>query len=314
MKRELPVFAQHFTHDFDEQASFLRGWQQDYAQISMGEFTGSINECHWGDLSVFWEYTSHTLEQRGCIDADVVAMGVPLGVIDQGFFCGVPCSAQTVHLYSGSSGFEFISPKSLTMGLLVLNRTRLMAPLSAEDQHFLNMQSQYSGVLPVSAVAFKTLVTFFHSVAQLLLCPPEATELLRLREFLVMQITDVVVEILLNRVQSPPEPHKTWQVVRDVRALIHERQGQPVNVSQLCEHLEMSRRSLQYHFEQALHMNPLAYLRAERLNGVHRMLQTANSVTEAATHWGFWHFGHFSQAYKEMFGEMPSTTFKRYRN
>jgi hypothetical protein len=27
--------------------------------------------------------------------------------------------------------------------------------------------------------------------------------------------------------------------------------------------------------------------------------------------WGFWHFGEFSRAYKECFGELPSDTLRR---
>jgi hypothetical protein len=31
----------------------------------------------------------------------------------------------------------------------------------------------------------------------------------------------------------------------------------------------------------------------------------------AAVEWGFWHFGEFSRAYKECFGELPSGTLRR---
>jgi AraC family ethanolamine operon transcriptional activator len=41
------------------------------------------------------------------------------------------------------------------------------------------------------------------------------------------------------------------------------------------------------------------------------MLKESCSVTEAATTWGFWHFGHFSQEYKKLFGELPSATLRR---
>ena len=59
-------------------------------------------------------------------------------------------------------------------------------------------------------------------------------------------------------------------------------------------------------------MNPVAYLRAQRLNGVRQMLKEGQSVTDAATAWGFWHFGHFSQEYKKLFGELPSESLRRY--
>jgi hypothetical protein len=34
-------------------------------------------------------------------------------------------------------------------------------------------------------------------------------------------------------------------------------------------------------------------------------------VTAEALRWGFWHFGDFSRAYKDCFGELPSDTLRR---
>jgi AraC-like DNA-binding protein len=35
------------------------------------------------------------------------------------------------------------------------------------------------------------------------------------------------------------------------------------------------------------------------------------TVTAEAADWGFWHFGEFSRAYKNCFGELPSDTLRR---
>jgi transcriptional regulator GlxA family with amidase domain len=40
-------------------------------------------------------------------------------------------------------------------------------------------------------------------------------------------------------------------------------------------------------------------------------LATAAAAAAAAVEWGFWHFGEFSRAYKECFGELPSETLRR---
>ena len=48
-------------------------------------------------------------------------------------------------------------------------------------------------------------------------------------------------------------------------------------------------------------------------NRVRRALGEAQSVTEAATRFGFWHFGHFATEYRALFGELPSETFRRRR-
>jgi hypothetical protein len=37
----------------------------------------------------------------------------------------------------------------------------------------------------------------------------------------------------------------------------------------------------------------------------------AIEVTAEAPRWGFWHFGHFSRAYKDCFGELASDTLRR---
>jgi len=37
----------------------------------------------------------------------------------------------------------------------------------------------------------------------------------------------------------------------------------------------------------------------------------STTVTKEALRWGFWHFGDFSRAYKDCFGELPLDTLRR---
>jgi AraC-like DNA-binding protein len=37
----------------------------------------------------------------------------------------------------------------------------------------------------------------------------------------------------------------------------------------------------------------------------------STTVSAVALDWGFWHFGEFSRAHKECFGELPSDTLRR---
>jgi AraC family ethanolamine operon transcriptional activator len=51
-----------------------------------------------------------------------------------------------------------------------------------------------------------------------------------------------------------------------------------------------------------------------RIHLVRRALSAAvaeATVTEIATHFGFWHLGRFSAGYQTIFGELPSTTLAR---
>jgi len=302
------------TSDFDEQASFLRGWNQDYTQVSAGIFKGFVSEAHLGCVSLFWEFTSQQLYQHGALDENTIAIGVPLNSIENGMFCGSPCEQNTVHIYSGKAGFDFISPPNLLIGLIVLERHQLMRLLSAEDQYFLNLQLKEARIAKITFQAYFSLVNFLTTTMEKLKSQPNICQNSHFVDEISASAIQLVTESLLNNRENQQHLllHKSWKILADTRDIVNMRQDNPITVAELCESLTISRRSLQYHFEQAINTSPVAYLRAARLNGVRQMLKTANSVTEAATHWGFWHFGHFSHEYKKMFGELPSVTFKRH--
>lgn len=85
-------------------------------------------------------------------------------------------------------------------------------------------------------------------------------------------------------------------------------------LSELCAAANVSERTLQYAFRDIMGMSPLTYLHRLRLHRARDELRKAKSdsttVTEVAMNWGFWHFGEFSRAYRNCFGEVPSRTLK----
>jgi AraC family transcriptional regulator, ethanolamine operon transcriptional activator len=88
----------------------------------------------------------------------------------------------------------------------------------------------------------------------------------------------------------------------------------PLYVTDLCEAAGVSERSLEYAFKKIMGMTPVAYLIRVRLHRVRQALlaATAGSTTVSveALKGGFWHFGEFSRAYKDCFGELPSATLR----
>ncbi len=85
--------------------------------------------------------------------------------------------------------------------------------------------------------------------------------------------------------------------------------------SELCAAANVSERTLQYAFHDIMGMSPLTYLHRLRLHRARDELRKAKNgsttVTDVAMNWGFWHFGEFSRAYKNCFGEVPSQTLKQ---
>jgi len=71
-------------------------------------------------------------------------------------------------------------------------------------------------------------------------------------------------------------------------------------------------RALQTAFQRHLGTTPLAYLRRLRLEQVRAELVAADpsqqTVVAVAARWGFHHHGRMTAAYRELYGELPSTT------
>jgi AraC family transcriptional regulator, ethanolamine operon transcriptional activator len=110
-----------------------------------------------------------------------------------------------------------------------------------------------------------------------------------------------------------PRTHSRVVQIAEDYALAHI--ADRLHMTDLCEAAGVSERTLQYAFKEVMGMTPVAYLTRLRLHRVRQALRAATpastTVTKEALRWGFWHFGDFSRAYKDCFGELPSDTLRR---
>lgn len=105
------------------------------------------------------------------------------------------------------------------------------------------------------------------------------------------------------------------QIVRVAEEYALAHIGERLYVTDLCKAAAVSERTLEYAFKEIAGLTPMSYLVRLRLHRVRQALLAATPestrVSIEALKWGFWHFGEFSRAYKECFGEPPSETLRR---
>lgn len=302
------------TRDVDEQAALLRGWNQTYNQMSPGAFSGSFMEADLGELQLFREVTSNSLHQTGALPRGTCALGIPVGMKGNATFCGTACDGTQLHIFSGETGFEFYSPEGLDIVGIVIPEALLMTALSLRDvEHFspgsdahLRRTSQRCGrqLRETSLGVLSVLAETDDVIARLAMIEPMVRDLTSaLADAIAGDEDDCGLRIAQG---------KRWQIVRRAVAFAKEEADATVTVEDLCAAAGVSRRALQYCFNDILGVTPAAYLRAVRLNGARRSLKACHSVTEAAALWGFWHFGRFAADYAAMFGELPSATARRH--
>ncbi len=149
---------------------------------------------------------------------------------------------------------------------------------------------------------------------------PEIFDVRQTQATAQVELIENLLATLRSVVQIKSTPHdltrqghsRVVQIAQDY-ALSHA--AEPLYVTDLCEAAGVCERTLQYAFKEVLGMRPVVYLTRLRLHRVRQSLRSAThastTVTKEALRWGFWHFGEFSHAYKECFGELPSDTLRR---
>jgi AraC-like DNA-binding protein len=128
---------------------------------------------------------------------------------------------------------------------------------------------------------------------------------------LLYQVENNHTQLLYDKQQNVLPKH-----VKIAQDFMHKHFSEHLVVKDLVEMLEISERSLFEGFRKFSNTTPMKFLLTVRLNEAQRCLSDPDckhSVTEVALRCGFTQLGRFSHLYREMFGELPSETTKRYR-
>jgi AraC family transcriptional regulator, ethanolamine operon transcriptional activator len=301
--------------DVDEQARAFDGWSLDYTQISSGIFRGTSSVVSLGGIRLLVEQLDKIILQQGSVPSDRVAVAVPLELEGHARMCGEKSNRDFLHVFSSGPEFEFFSPDRHVL----VNVEIEPAKLSSDSMRILGtslLDRPLAPLIPMTAEVADNLRALLRQTlaAAARSSPGERADASQRVELLERSILYAISEVMsisaseANRGRST----KYWSLVTLVREQLRDPATCPLSIAELCVQMQVSRRTLQYAFQEALNLNPIAYLRAVRLNNVRRELRLGGTVTPTATRWGFWHLSSFAHDYKVMFGELPSATAKRY--
>lgn len=311
-RQDTPALAPQHFRDAEEQAQALRGWNQNYLQLSAGQFQGALCQVQGTGARIFIEQVQQSVRQTGLLGSGVLALGIPLFTDGTGMFCGAPCAGDVMHVFSGASGFEFRPPRQHTMLGIELELGGAGTGGQTIDASHGRELPRQAGTWHLPGHVLAGLRAYLVELMRSARADPDLLS----NKAVVTTVADFLLDAMTpgtgaDRHSAGLASH--WPMVRQACARVDATLGTPPTVAQLCLELGVSRRTLQSGFQQLLGVSPLAYLKAARLQQARRALKQVGSVTEAATGTGFWHFGHFAHDYQILFGEKPSDTLRRYR-
>jgi len=313
----MPFPVTEISCDVQQQEKLLHAWQQQYTQLSGGCFAGSVSSLTLPGLKLFRESMSRAVFQAGALPSSKLAFGVPLAGRGRSLLCG-ETAGHDLLLFSGSMGFEFLSPDDFEFYGVEIDCTALgdsrTARLADALEHCLQHHACGKRVLGLSSAAFNRLSQWL----RLALAGAAIEKSVPKSRVMLGQLLDMLGHT--EQAEDKSAKCAYWQTVSAIRKWIcHAASGDeafdcPLSVAELSLRLGVSRRTLQTACKETTGLSPVQYLRCLRLGQVRRLLlETACSVTEAATSLGFWHLSWFARDYCALFGELPSATLARVR-
>ncbi|MNF24802.1 HTH-type transcriptional regulator YesS [compost metagenome] len=294
------------------QSRILPDWEQDYTQLSCGNFEGGVARASLGRVQVFREWINQAIDQRSVADTDILMIGVTLHqgtcswqnremqadslfIMRQGEEARFRATAES-DILAATIDASFL--ETLSQGLYGVGTSRLIngaCMLKGDAQGI----SRYKSLL-LSALG---------SAVQHPESMDSESARLQLSEDVAVAALQAMGSLSITTTHLPRDHRVHRAMVDRARSFILSHQTGSPTVEDLCEHLQMSRRGLHSAFIQVVGVNPCTYIRQIRLHEARKdIINGAPSVSEAAMRWGFWHFGMFSQYYKNQFGELPSET------
>lgn len=302
----------HIFTDAGEHAALLAGWEQQYFQLDCGRFHGQLQQIGVEGIHLFSESVNRRIVQQGSTPNDMLVFGIVLDTDSPVTFAGRAVTANSIFCARANREFVLHFPgETEILGIGVK-----LAYLEAHPELAMRLHSRTStktSVIPLAPGARERFIALWRHVtdeAHALNAFAQASLAQRCVSAQILEMLDLLVECADNEGKTDI----TWMSHSDVVARAHEmiieHPQEPVTVQQICESLRISRRTVQTSFRLVTGKSPVEYMRAIRLNQVHQLLRVSRpaelTVRDAAQRWGFFHSGHFTQDYRELFDAMPS--------
>lgn len=313
---EQVYYVQEALHSnpFTNSAAF-DGWDLDYTQLSSGQYQCETREMWIPGLQIYTEAGNVTSNQLGTAWCNSYVFALPCSMEHEGRINGRRWDRELV-AFRGENEYDALVPP---MKLLIVAVSRdSVAEYMETVEHVSVTDWLKRGMLLVEDQAYRSrMVEAFTGVLDGCCADSSLLSHRQARSAVKQATMEIIAPIILQNLNLPPIIYREFnhvQIVRRAREFLLDNITEPMQIIDVCREIGVSRRALQYSFQDLLNINPVTYLRLLRLNGARRDLINAGEkpvqVKDVVARWGFWHLSRFSSEYKQIFNELPSETLR----
>ncbi|ALU90077.1 AraC family transcription regulator protein [Herbaspirillum rubrisubalbicans M1] len=319
---DFSVHAVQFS-DVDEQASMLTGWEQEYQQLGSGRFVGALAMVQTEEFCFIRESTNTALHERIVPPPDQLVIGLCNTEQYGHLLNGRPLTQDQLVVLDGSRAHHIRTTGPIELVGMSVQRDLFLSQLHEQDEASVRKWLDLS-VLQLDAATAGMLRHYFSVVFELLDAPSgKAARPISPRALASTAISNVALALSLNHgshelESTLPSRQRRERIVQNAIDYMRLHAGEEIGILDVCRATHVSRRTLQYCFEERLDISPLQYLKALRLNAAHREIKRRTdqdrshdrqaTIGNLAALCGFNHPSRFASEYKKMFGVLPSET------
>ncbi|MBZ9558749.1 MULTISPECIES: helix-turn-helix domain-containing protein [unclassified Modicisalibacter] len=305
----LPNFFHDDTRDVHQHAKCLKGWRLDFLQMSEGPFEGEVVLFELEGLKIIKDRISQSVLKKGELENASISFSVPLSQPQSPLVCQGKTYQQpgVLALRKGELP-EIRVPAGLELLCLSMDSRSLLGLLDGPDTG-IEQSLAKPCYLPIPA-GYRNLARLFELTCQSRLFHDYPAVRRELRDDFLSQLLIFLERGEVEKVTTSARK----RVVDRAREVIAANEDDTMTILALCQAIGVSRRKLQYCFQDCLGVSPVTYIRLYRLNEVHKSLLNAGATThvqDEAARRGFYHLGRFALEYRRLFGERPSETLRR---
>ncbi|MDF3834858.1 helix-turn-helix domain-containing protein, partial [Cupriavidus basilensis] len=294
-------------------AGGLDGWHQRYQQLTPGHFLARVQQATFGDVHVFREQTNQALLEEGEAKRGYLSIALPHRECEGGWFSGYRMSGDTVLRAGNGLPLAMRTPPALDLLGVTLPMPALQRALEREGDAGLITR------LPPATEVRRAASEEFRAAMLAVLAATAAQSEVFNQRFVESAMRDALLMAVVSLLAHDrgdallPTPPARRRLVAQAYEMVRAAPDAPWSVLILCERLGVSRRTLQYSFNEVTGLAPLEFVRALRMNGVRQALRSRQAsepalVGAVAARWGFNHLPRFAAQYRAFFGELPSAT------
>ena len=310
---------QNISHsrDIHVHAATVQEWSQDYSQLTAGSAECSLMQLTTPGCHVFREQINQRVVQHGVSPRGKMCFAVPITVPGSIRMQGRDVDDSSLFFLHGGEEFMFHMPMGMELLSITFERELFEEALAQTASPKEVSQLLRQPVIRVSTQRFaqsrRRLLALFAQalVHEELDSTRNRQSELALEQAMLSELLQLMTDPACDKSQRSASSTRSFIVERCHRLATEQMLDVP-SVIELCQRLQVSRRTVQNSFRAVTDTTPLNYLRSVRLNGVRRTLMStlASHLTigDAAAQWGFFHLSHFAAEYQELFAELPSQT------